>query len=241
MPLQYGKTNNAQPTRIADSTTQIVRCDAQGDLVTVPLGTGEYGLAMEGSYFRAVNPTYNTAIAISIAAATAFSETQGSIMIRNSNPAGGKDIILDYIKLIIAVAGTGNTNLNFSMQTDNQLRYTSGGSLLTINNANPAYSNATGAVIHAGALTIVTATANARKLCAGAMIVKAAAPAANDVFLFNFGAIDSVAQAPGVAVANNCGTVVIPAGDRHVFLMSFFGAAQSAAPTGFFEIGYFER
>jgi hypothetical protein len=242
MSLLYGKTSAAQPTRIADATAQQVRLSATGEQIVVPVGSGEYGLAMEGSYYKAINSTYNTAVAVSIAAATTFSETQGSITIRNTNPVNGKDIILDYIRITLATAGTLSTNYSFAIQTDNAIRYSSGGTALTINNANSGIPIASsGALIHAGALTLVTSTVNARKLCPGALIIKNAITAVNDVFLFNFGNVDSVANVPGVAVATPCGPVILPAGANHTFVLHLFGASQSAAPTGFFEIAYYER
>lgn len=241
MAVYYGKTSTAQPTRIADATAQQIRLSATGEQIVVPVGTGEYGLAMEGSYFKATNATFNTAVAMNIAAATAFSETQGSVTIRNTNIANGKDIILDYIRIQLTSAGTLGTNLSFAMQTDNAIRYSSGGSLLTIVNANSNMPAVTGALVHFGALTLVTSTVAARKLCAGGMIIKNAITAINDIFMFNFGNVDSVANAPGVAVATACGPVVLPAGANHTFVLHLYAGSQTAAPTAFVEVGYFER
>jgi hypothetical protein len=241
MPLLYGKTSSAQPTRIADATAQGIRTSATGEQFVVPVGSGDYGLLMESSYFKAVNSTFNTAIAMSIAAATAFSEVQGSITIRNSNAVNGKDIFLDYIRVVIAAAGTGNTALSVAYQTDIITRYSSGGGALTPVNCNSGGSNTTGAVVHAGALTLVTSSALAKKLNGGAAVLKTTAPAANDIYFFSFANTDTTVTAPGAAVAIPCGPVLLPAGSNHTFVMHFFGAAQSAAPTAFFEIGYFER
>jgi hypothetical protein len=241
MPQLYGTTKVGQQTRVADGVVQPVRLSATGESLVVPIGSGDYILGVEGSYFKAINSTFNTAVAMSIAAATVFSETQGSITIRNSNAASGKDIFLDYIKVVIAAAGTGNTNLLYSYQIDNTIRYSSGGTALTINNCNSGIANTTGAVIHAGALTLNTAGGSARKLCGGAIVIRAAAPAAQDIMIFNFGNVDTTATAPGAAVVTPCGPVLLPAGSNHTFVMHFFGASQSAAPTAFFEIGYFER
>lgn len=241
MPQLYGTTKTGQQTRVADGVVQPVRLSATGEPLVIPLGGGAYVHGLEGSYFKAINSTFNTAVAMSIAAATAFSETQGSITIRNSNASGGKDIYLDYIKVVIAAAGTGNTNLVFALQIDNTVRYSSGGTALTINNCNSSIANTTGAVVHAGALTLASAGGSARKLTPGGITVKAAAPAANDIMIFNFGKVDTVAVAPGVAIVVPCGPVMLPGGANHTFVMHFYGASQSAAPTAFFEIGFIER
>jgi len=240
MPQIFGITRTALPSRQTDGTQQQVRVNAYGEQIVVPIAGGFYPIACEGSYFKAINPTFNTAAAWNVAAATAFSETQGSITIRNSNSSGGKDIYLDYIRITCNAAGTGNTNLSFVIQIDNAIRYSSGGAAATIVNCNSGTANSTGAVIHFGALTLAAASAS-RKLNPGAMIIKAAAPAANDVYLFNFGAVDTVANAPGTTVAIPCGPVLLPAGANHTFILHLISAGQSVAPTGFVEIGYIER
>lgn len=239
MPLLHGKTNTAQPSRVADGTNQALRTNGFGEMCVLNARSGAYGLCLESSYFKACNASFDSAIAVNVAAANAFSETQGSITIRNSNSSGGKDIVLDYIRIIISAAGTGNTNFSYAIQADTTTRYSSGGSALTPVNCNSGGSNTTGAVIHAGALTLVTATATARKIGGGTTQIKASAPAANDVILFNFSLYDTVATTPGVATAFSCGPLILPAGAT--FVLHLFGTSQSAAPTGLFEIGYYER
>lgn len=234
----YGITSKLIPALRSDSTQAEARLGPYGELLDIPFGAGYYGPTMEGSYFRAVNPTFGTAFAPSIAAATAFAETAGSICLRNTATAGGKDIYLDYIRVVYVTAPVGNTALQVAMQMDNANRYSSGGGAATIINANNGVANTTVANLQVGALVTAAATSS-RKL--GLWNLKAAIPAINDEFLFNFGGVDTVATAPGAAKAMSCGPVYLPAGSNHSFLMHLFGAAQSAAGTVHLDMGWIER
>lgn len=234
----YGVVRTALPTRQADAVQAEVRLGPYAEHYGISIGAGFYGPAAEGSYLKAVNPTFATAFAPSIAAATGFVETAASICLRNTGGAGAKDIYLDYIRLLYVTAPTGNTALQCVMQMDNANRYTSGGAAATVVNMNNGVANTTVADLRVGAL-VTTAASASRKL--GFYTLKAAIPAINDEFLFNFGGVDTVATAPGVAKAMGPGPVYLPAGSNHSFLLHLFGAAQSAAGTVHLDMGWIER
>lgn len=245
MPLAQSIARREKIARVGDSSVVDLRSDSSGNYFYVPVNrrNGNYGFCLEGSYFKVGNATFNTAVAWSVAAATTFVETEGSLTIRNSNSSSGKDIILDYIRIIISAAGGGpSTDIKCVMQIDNTVRYSSGGSALTPINCNSGGSNTTGAVVHFGALTLANAGGSARKLMPGALTLKATAQAANDTYLFKLSEFEQgSATAPGVIGAHGMGCVCLPAGANHSFVLHLFSTGQSSAPTAFVEIGYIER
>ena len=74
-------------------------------------------LSVEGSYYTLTNPTPGTGIA-TIAAQATLADTAPFILFKNANAAGGKNIMLDYLKLICAAAGTGGTQLRYAVKVD---------------------------------------------------------------------------------------------------------------------------
>lgn len=238
MPQIYGKTANLLPAGSVDGAQQQARFTKYGEQWVTPIGNGTYGPTVEGAYFHAVNPTFGTAFAPSVAAATGFSETSASIVIRNTGGANGKDIYLDFIRIWYVSAPTGNTTLEAVIQIDNANRTGAGGASATIVNANSNVANTTVANVSVGAITSGAASAS-RKL--GQWRLKSAIPAVGDEFFFSFGNVDTVANAPGVAKAIPTGPVYLPAGSNHSFLLHLYGAAQSAAGTVNLDMGWVER
>lgn len=239
MPQVYGKGQTlAPPTAVADGAQIQIRTSRYGEQYTVPVGTGTYAPVAEGTYFKATNPTFGTPVAASIAAATAFAETAASFVIRNTAAAGGKDIYIDYLHFWVAGAPTGNTTWDLAVQMDNANRVSSGALTPTVVNTNNGSATASIANVAVGPI-VTTAAVSARKL--GLWRLKAAIPAVADEILLNFGSVDTVVQAPGVAKALCPGPVYLPAGSNHSCLIHLFGAAQSAAPTIHFDMGWIER
>ena len=68
-------------------------------------------------------------------------------------------IYLHRMRLSVTAAGTSGTNWGTSWYTDTGNRYSSGGTLLTCNAVNPNITNASGALIHFGAVTATAANA----------------------------------------------------------------------------------
>lgn len=238
MPQIFGKVSQTLPTISADGTSIQPRLNDLGEQFMVPIGSGTYGPVSEGSYFKATNPAFGTAFAPSIAAATAFSETQASIIVRNSAGSGGRDIYLDYIRIWYATAGAGQTSLEAVAQIDNANRTGTGGAAATVINVNNGYANTSVGVVTVGAIT-AGAASSSRKL--GQWRMKSAITAVGDEYLFQFGSVDSVSTAPGAAKVVVPGPVYLPAGANHSFMLHLYGAAQSAAGTVHLDMGWWER
>lgn len=229
--------------RNTDGLNNATRVSAYGEPVVGGVGTGVYPVAAEGAYFRATNPTFGTGFVASVAAATGFLETQASIIVRNTSTVAGKDIYLDYIRVQIAAAPTGNTDWKAVIALDNFNRTGAGGVAATITNSNSGTPVNSIASVLVGAITAGAANAS-RKLIGGPIVLKqAVAPclAVNDIFLFDFGRVDTKQPAPGTTAAWACGPVYLPTNADHSFLLSFFGTLQSAAPTIHLDMGWFER
>jgi hypothetical protein len=244
MPLIQSIGRIIKPVRVLDAPNVELRATASGDYIQTPVHrrSGTYAFALEGSYFKASNATFNTAAVWNVATATTFSETQGSLTIRNSNAASGKDITIDYIRITVVLSAPSPTDIRCVMQIDNTVRYSSGGAALTPVNCNSGIANTTGAVIHFGDLTLNTAGGSARKLMAGEQILKASVDAANDVYLFKFQNVAPLTvSAPGVVGVYSMAPVCLPAGSNHSFVLHIYSTSQTSAPTAWVEIGYIER
>lgn len=240
MPQIYGKTyNGSLPGIVADGVNGQVRTGRYGEVFDLPIGNGTYAIAMEGSYYRAINPVFGTAFAPSIAASTAFSETAASFIFRNTAGAGGKDVYLDYLRIWYVTAPTGNTTLDVAVQIDNTNRTGTGGTAVTPTNVNSGIATASVCSVTAGPIASAAAGGSPRKL--GLWRLKGAIPAIADEFMINFGQVSTAAQAPGTAKTVSVGPIYLPAGANHSCLVHLFGAAQSAAGTVHMDAGWWER
>jgi hypothetical protein len=215
-------------------------------------------LADEGSYFVASN----NQSALTGTTNTAFSATNPTISIFNSDSLGNpssKRIYLDYVYLINGgtafTNATSNTGTFCAVTIDSQDGAT-GGTLLTPNCTNMDVGNKSLATVRVGALTVPTASANARTIV-GQRLVRCPVSAtaltlANlDQFLFNFGGVDIAMALPNQASPTveasvvgrtiNLPPVVIgPGQSAWVYVFSVAGGAVAA---GNFvpEIGWWER
>src|SRR5216684_235376 len=142
-------------------------------------------LADEGSYFVATNPTPGTAIAFAVNAAV--SETAGYFLsVQNSQPANGKRIYLDYLRLICGVAPVSATAGDMFIKLDSS-GWTSGGTAITP--VNPNYDNAATSVATVNAGALKTAARVAPRLVARARL-RTAIPVVGDEWDFIFGAYE---------------------------------------------------
>lgn len=237
MPQVYNKTQRALPTTNADGGQIQNRGGRYGEQYVVPIGSGTYPIAEEGSYFKAMNPTIGTALAYPVTAA--FSATAGAaFLIRNgSASATGPNIYIDYIRFTIAVAPATATQAMFAVVLDPSNRYTSGGSALTVANGNLNSSNTTNAVIFAGSLVTTAASGSVRNIARGGL--KTAIPVVGDTFTINFGAVDSVATNSGVCQA---GPAVLGPNANHSCLVHLWFPANATTGASFeVDAGWWER
>ena len=196
--------------------------------------------AAEGSRFVSINPTLGTAIATTTSI-TGFDATKPVMLVQNRNGVGGANIILDYLRLILAQVPTSATAWNWAMVVDTINRYTSGGSAITPTNVNTGGAGS-GAGIYFGAVVAPAAGAAVKTVhrSQGRSVI----PVTLDEWVFKFGAApDSGAGSLGGAVALRmpipCGPVVLRPGDS--WLLYGWGASNAAAPSWEFELGHTER
>jgi hypothetical protein len=201
-----------------------------------------WSLNNSGTYYRAMNPTPGTGIAL--ANTTAFSDTACSILIRNTSAssANGPQIFLDYIKLIWTAAGTGALAVDFCHVIDPNNRYTSGGTQLTGLSSNTGFasggaSNPSVADIRVGAIVSSAAVAK-RQL--GRERVQQGINLGN-VWVMNYGQATMEAQTTNaVLVGMRSGPVMLGPGGNHSYLLHCWAVGQSSAPSFEVEVGYWE-
>jgi hypothetical protein len=71
----------------------------------------------EGTYILATNPTVSTGLTW-VAAQTSFSDTAPNFFIHNSEPAGGRTLYLDYLKMVSTAVGTGAVSWQYAVILD---------------------------------------------------------------------------------------------------------------------------
>ncbi len=192
-----------------------------------PINTDFHGVVDEGSYFCVQGAQTGIATA---AAPTAFSDTNPFLSIFNKDTV--KSIYLDFIALMVTAAGTNGTQLFAAAQIDlNTDRYTSGGTDLTANIANPN-----------GNAPNVSAKSSVARQLVGNRVLRGSIPVVNDTYIIKFGAVDSPA-ALGVStvgmVLQNVPKIVIP--PQGSFLLHLWLPAQSVASSYIPEAGWVER
>jgi hypothetical protein len=210
-----------------------------------PVGkSGVYNLADMGDYFIARNPTPGTGLA-GIAAADGLDDTEGTLLVRNSNSA--KRVYLDYLKLRVTVAGTNGTNAHFASKIDQGNRYTSGGTAIAPVNVNMASSNTAGVTGIFGALVTTAATAGARLVGAG-VVRRATIVVAGDEYFWDFGGRVPADTRPATIAADsttNVSTaiahcpVVLGPGDSWWF--SVYSSSQTVGTSFEYELGFWVR
>lgn len=242
----WGLTGRVLPSRQTDQTYGPLRSTARGELVTAPIGKPMIGLADEGSYFVATNPTIGTGIA-GIAAADGFDALETLFYLRNTDSdSGAKRLYLDFMELACTVVDTNGTNVRYDMHIDNTSRFSSGGTAITPVNVNMDSAAATIATLRFGAVVTTAASADVRYL--GGRLVSSTDLVADDTFRFEFGSpgggsnvisnLSAEATLPrGYIVA--APPVVLGPGD--CFLFSINCASQSGAATWSFNAGWYER
>ncbi len=108
-----------QPNADSPNAFTNVRLGTYGEVAVNNYFNKKQALAGEGSYFVTTNPTPGTGVGAGPLAAS-YANTAPWFIFQNNNMAGGTVAYLDYLKLIITVAGGGGTvtNLNFVVFRD---------------------------------------------------------------------------------------------------------------------------
>lgn len=241
MPQIVGKVNRGLPSAIVEGTPATARLGRYGETVIIPISQGLYGIADEGQYFKATNPTPGTGIAMSIT--TAFADTAALAVLFNGESSGGKRLFLDYIKLICTVAGATTSASDLAVKIDSGNRYSSGGSAITPVNANMDVSNVASGVLHFG--TVVATAASAARIVSRDRLKTQAAPCwtAGDEVIINPGADMSAGPTSGstpIMIGVPTGPIII--GPQQSLLVHMWNTANATtAPSWEFELGWWER
>lgn len=233
----------ARPTANADGSTAVApsRAGKYLEAYVLPVATGRYALADEGSYFTAMNATNDTQITAHAAPAISDVDTKPIIHLFNG---GTKDIYLDYISIYSIVANASASRVFFDAYTDNKgaTSKTSGGTVATlVNNTRSDSTNTTSAVITAGA--VVSAMTSPRKVFHS--MVRPAIGIALDQYHFSFGngltmGQGAFVQATVQATFTAGPPIVIAPGSNFGFVQ-ISPSGASTAMTFEYQVGFWER
>lgn len=237
----YGQVGRLLTSEVieADRAETYARTNQYGEFICAPSGQNQF--ALEDSYFVGSNPTIGTAVAINAAAQNAFVATAPSILIRNPNAVGGKDVIIKRINLLCTVAGTGLTSLECAVLLGTGNNYTSGGTALTLRSAR-TQSPATALIYYSGASAIVGTNTNT--ITIARQRIRTGIPVVGDNFKLNFGGEPTtetglLSGAAAAMYAHNLPPLVIP--PQGTALIYLWGGGQTVAPTYEFIIEIIER
>lgn len=233
----------ALPTRNVDNSSAVApsRAGSYLEAYTLPLGSGDYMLADEGSVYHASNATLATGIAGHAAPVVADGVTKALLHVFNG---GSKNIIPVSLFMEVTAAGTAGTLHYTTIYLDNAqaTARASGGTAITPVNAKSDASQTTGATVYFGA--VVTAMATPYKV--GQQIVREVIPVVQDTVLMRFGAasgnahsaLTTAATATNHSIQDFAPIVIGPGGNLNI---SQIRPSQSAASSYQFSFTYIER
>lgn len=223
----------------AEKSEAMSRMNQYGEFISAPAGQQQF--ALEDSYFVGGNPTIGTAVALNVAARSSFLATDPSIVIRNPNAAGGRDIIVKRINLICATVGATLTSLESAVLLGTGNNYTSGGTPLTLRSTR-LQTAASALVYHSGAAAIVAT--NTSTITLSRCRIRTGAPVIGDTYKLNFGGeptTETGALSGTVAslFAHSLPPLVIP--PQGTAAIHLWGPGQATAPTYEFSLEIVER
>lgn len=208
---------------------------------TVPVGRARDMLALEGSYYTAMNATDDTQLTAHAAPAIADAGTKPIIHFYNG---GTKTVALDYISLYTIVANASASRVFFDayVNSSGSTVRTSGGTAITLaNNNNAASSNTTGLTIYAGA--VVTTATSLRKVFHS--MVRPAIGIALDQYHFSFGQGLGMSQGAFVQATvqstYSAGSPIIVAPGGNFLFEQISPSGAATAMTFEFQMGWSER
>jgi len=204
-------------------------------------------LADEGSYFTANNGQTGQATAANVP--LVFSANVPNFIVYNTATPGistSPKIYLDYVLWAVSAAPTGTTSVQFAVVRDIGNRLSSvgtGGATLTPIRSNSAGPSSIAAISSGGQMVATTATSSAVTFV-GNRILRGSIPIVNDVYILQFGSVDSVATTVGtIAAATHILEPLPPLviNPNESALIYLWYPGMSAAQTNLPEIGWYER
>jgi len=240
MPAFVGTVRRLLSTAQDETDFTNVRFGRYGELIEHPLTVGAYANSMQGNYFKASNPTPNTGILASVQ--TTFSATNGLLLLEAASAGADRQVVVDYIRLIVVGPGTGTTRVDALVAIDNIPRFSSGGSLITNVNSNMDSGTGYSSRLRFGALTLVAEGASVRRL--SRFVLRDAIYQARQEFIITFGRDSLSYQSQTLVTATadrylvDAGPIIIGTGDS--FVLHVWKPAQATAEDFEFEIGWWE-
>ena len=233
-----------RPTSVPDGTIGInSRSDPYGDALVQTLSASKFGLSDEGSFYVCINPTIGTTVAFPVMAS--FSDTAPTILVMNTDLPGGRNIFLDYLRLLPTTAPASGTCARFAIKVDTVSRTPTGGSNpITPQQLNLSQPNDAGAVVHfptgGTALTVPAATGGARVVANGSL--RSVIPVVLEEITLSFGQDFTGSGSPSTATKESAqaAPIVIPPGCSaaiHIWFPSNSITGLSAE----YELGFVQR
>lgn len=237
------------PAPINNNIRGPVRSDRYGNLGTFPLNKWRHGVADEGAYFIAHNPTNDAATTLAGHAAPVLADadatmTKPFIFCRSSLAITSLvRHYLDFIEIEVITAGANGTADSWACQLDTgATRVTTAGTDLTIVNPN-MQSTATSALAVQGGVVVVGAeTVNVRHLAHGQF--RPSIQVAGDKYMFVFGGDPESVGQPGATATINRHIVGLPPvilGPTDSFLLALYSPSQSVAGVYKVRMGWMEK
>lgn len=203
---------------------------------------GDFTAADEGSFFTTVQaPTASTAVATTT---VVLGQANPVFAINNQQAAGGYNLYLRYIKLLLTAVGSGNASLNYVATVDTlQAKLTTATTPLPVSNVNLSSSTVSRGIPYGGVLVAAATSAGGRIVGQGQ--VTGALQVAQDEYLFLFG--QPVYGGDLIGTQTLVKRLSIPMapiiiGPQQWFTLGFWAASTAAAANTIgIECGWIER
>jgi hypothetical protein len=145
----------------ADGQADFLRADRRRGLFVNSLVPTKHLLSAEGSAWALCNPTPGTAVTYALQ--QTFSDTVGFMVVKNNDPAGGRMVTVDYLKLVTVAVGASATSVEWAIKIDTSNRApTAGSTLLTPSNTRQTGAPAAQVWVPNAASLTVPASVSAR-------------------------------------------------------------------------------
>ncbi len=218
---------------LTDGSAGSVRLSSRLDPFVLSPLNGIQEPAVERTYYTAVMGARVTGVSLTLATGNSYATTQALMVVYNSNPVGGPDIIMDYVTIKIdTVQAAGGTFWWLYHAVDPVNRYASGGAQMPGYNCDGAQPP--GVLAYSGLVTATTAGPSARDV--GVNFIQNGIGVANMLTTLRYGRLENPPAGtftiPTTAVAQSAfdvPPVVIPPGSSYVMNEFQVGRATTAA------------
>lgn len=237
------------PSPISNNVRGPVRLDRYGNVGVYPLNKWRHGVADEGCYFIAHNPTNDAATTLAGHPAPVLADadatmTKPFIFCRSSLAATSLvRHYLDFIEIEVITAGANGTADSWATQLDTGAsRVTTAGTDLTIVNPNMQSTATSSLAVQGGVVVTGAESANVRNLGFGQF--RPSIQVAGDKYMFVFGADPETAGNAGATATINRHVVNLPPvilGPTDQFLLALYSPSQSAAGVYKVRMGWMEK